>query len=213
MYQIPEFGNKPFDPDKRDRLKKLLSLGVCASFGLNTFAASARDNSVLIDDFSNDDLRSKLGTVWRGVSDKVMGGVSDVSVRHEIIDGRKCLRLTGKVSLENNGGFIQAALDLAAPGEVFDASGYTGIRLIARGNGKQYSAHLRTPDNVRPWQSYRAQFIAGPKWQDIDLPFKSFVPYRIKTPLNVARLRRVGLVAIGREFQADLAISKIVLYR
>lgn len=213
MHLIPQIGNKPFDPDKRDRLKKVVSFGVCAPFVLNTFAVRARDSYVLIDDFSNDGLRSKLGTQWRGISDRVMGGISEVSVQNETIDGRKCLRLTGNVSLENNGGFIQAALDLAAPGEVFDASGYTGIRLVARGNGKQYSVHLRTPDNVRPWQSYRAQFIAGSKWQEIDLPFKSFAPYRIQTPLNVARLRRVGLVAIGRKFQADLAISKIVLYR
>lgn len=168
---------------------------------------------MLIDDFASNDLRSRLGTQWRGVSDRVMGGVSDVSVMREKIDGRTCLRLKGYVRLENNGGFIQAALDLAPTGETFDASKYAGVRLMVRGNGEQYSAHLRTPDNVRPWQSYRAQFKAGSTWQEVDLPFRSFVPYRLQLPLNIAHLKRLGLVAIGREFGANLAVAEIAFYR
>ena len=65
------------------------------------------------------------------------------------------MQLSGDVRLENNGGFIQAALDLTSVGDTFDASAFTGIRLVARGNNEQYSVHLRTPDNVQPWQSYR----------------------------------------------------------
>ena len=67
---------------------------------------------MLIDDFGGRDLISKLGTRWRAVSDRVMGGISQASIAHDIIDGHQCLRLTGDVCLENNGGFLQAALDL-----------------------------------------------------------------------------------------------------
>ncbi len=168
---------------------------------------------MVIDDFSTPDLVSKLGTTWRGVSDQVMGGVSEASVVLDVIDGRACLRLTGDVRLENDGGFIQAALDLAAAGETLDASNYTGLRLVVRGNGEQYGLHLRTSDNVRPWQSYRAQFTAPPTWQTIELPFAAFAPYRLDAPLDVTRLRRIGLVAIGRAFFADLAVAEIGLYR
>jgi hypothetical protein len=168
---------------------------------------------MLIDDFTDEGLVSKLGTRWRGVSDRVMGGVSEASVSHGVIDGRPSLRLTGDVRLENNGGFIQAALDLAPSGETFDAASFTGVRIIARGNGETYSVHLRTSDNVRPWQSYRAQITAKPDWETIDLPFEAFAPYRLEAPLDRTRLRRIGLVAIGRAFYADLAVSELFFYR
>ena len=175
--------------------------------------ARAQSTEMLIDDFASPDLVSKLGTRWRGVSDRVMGGISEASVARELVDDRACLRLTGDVRLENEGGFIQAALDLAPDGGSFDASDFLGLRLLLRGNGERYSLHLRTPDNVRPWQSYRAQFTAGPAWETVELPFGSFAPYRLETPLDVTRLRRLGLVAIGRAFHADLAVADIGFYR
>jgi len=167
---------------------------------------------MLIDDFTSPDQVSALGTRWRPFSDRVMGGVSDGDLSYETIDGRYCMRLTGDVRLENNGGFIQAALDLGTWGRTFDASGLTGLQLRVRGNGERYSVHLRTPDNTRPWQSYRAQFTAGPEWETPELPFADFEPYRLDTPLDLQRLRRIGLVAIGRAFAADLAVSKIRFY-
>lgn len=176
-------------------------------------AAGAESDTMLIDDFSRQDFVSKLGTRWRAVSDRVMGGVSQASLAYDLVNGKSCLRLTGDVRLDNNGGFIQAALDLAPSGQRLDASGYTGIRLLVRSNSQQYSLHLRTPDAVRPWQSYRAHFDAGPAWQTIDLPFDSFVPYRLDTGLDKQNLIRIGLVAIGREFSADLLIARVSLYR
>jgi hypothetical protein len=186
---------------------------VMAMMFLSPLARPVYAGSMLIDDFSNSDLISKLGTRWRGVSDRVMGGVSQASVAWGKIDDRSCLRLMGDVRLENNGGFIQAPLDLAPSDDTLDASNYTGIRLIVYGNGERYSVHLRTPDNVRPWQSYRAHFTASPRWTTIEIPFGDFVPHRLDAPLNVKRLRRIGLVAIGRAFHADLAVSELGFYR
>ncbi|MDJ0948846.1 MAG: CIA30 family protein [Alphaproteobacteria bacterium] len=168
---------------------------------------------MLIDDFAGADLLSRLGTRWRGVSDRVMGGISEGALGRDVIDGRPCLRLTGDVRLENNGGFIQAALDLAPSGTTLDASDYSGLRLVVRGNGERYSVHLRTPDAIRPWQSYRAHFVAGANWQTIELPFETFEPYRLEAQLDVTRLRRIGLVAIGRAFRADLAVAELRFYR
>lgn len=193
--------------------KLLLGIGLFGAVSLRSFEALAQSDVMLIDDFNDEGLLSKLGTRWRGVSDQVMGGVSEASISHGVIDGRPSLHLTGDVRLENDGGFIQAALDLTPSGETLDASAFAGVRIIVRGNGEKYSVHLRTPDNVRPWQSYRAHFTAGPDWKTIDLPFKTFVPYRLETPLDTTRLRRIGLVAIGRAFYADLAVSGLAFYR
>ena len=191
----------------------LLGMGLFGGISLRNFELLAQSGAMLIDDFTDDGLVSKLGTPWRGVSDQVMGGISEASVSYGVIDGRPCLRLTGDVRLENDGGFIQATLDLSPPGETLDASGFAGVRIVVRGNGEKYSVHLRTPDNVRPWQSYRAHFTAGSDWETIDLPFETFVPYRLEAPLDKTRLRRIGLVAIGRAFYADLAVSELAFYR
>ena len=117
-----------------------------------------------------------------------------------------------KVLVENNGGFVQAALNLAKSGDTIDASGYVGVRLVVRGNSEKYSVHLRTLDNDRPWQSYRASFTAFPRWKTISLPFVNFPPYRIEVPLDTTKLKRIGLVAIGRAFDADLALAEISFY-
>jgi hypothetical protein len=202
-------------PDYTRRLcaKALICLALPTPIVFSAVKVGAKGDDMLIDDFSRQDLTSKLGTQWRGVSDKVMGGISDVAVTHDVIDGRPCLRLTGDVRLENRGGFLQSALDLASSGDTFDASGYAGVRVVVRGNGEQYSVHLRTPDNIHPWQSYRAHFTAGRDWETIDLPFAAFAPYRLDVPLDISRLRRLGLVAIGRAFFADLAVSELGFYR
>ncbi|MDH3579181.1 MAG: CIA30 family protein [Hyphomicrobiales bacterium] len=168
---------------------------------------------MLIDDFSAPDLISRQKTQWRGVSDQVMGGVSRASVSRDTVDGRSCLRLSGDVRLENDGGFIQAALDLGPSRNTLDASAYTGVRLVVYGNGERYAVHLRTPDNRRPWQSYRAEFIADRTWKTVDLPFANFKPHRLDTPLDTKRLKRLGLVAIGRAFHADLAVCELSFYR
>jgi hypothetical protein len=170
------------------------------------------DDMLLIDDFARDDLISTLGTPWRGFSDQVMGGISQETIALTKIDGRRCLRLTGAVRLDNNGGFIQMALDLAPDVATVDASDFRGVLLVARGNRETYGVHLRTPDCVRPWQSYRAGFTAAPEWREIWLPFNRFEPHRLTAPLDVGHLRRLGLVAIGRAFDADLAVSRLSLY-
>jgi hypothetical protein len=168
--------------------------------------------SLIIDDRTSGGTRASLDTDWRVVSDTVMGGVSRGSLVPTLVAGRSCLRLTGEVSLENNGGFVQASLDLDQGGG-FDASAYAGIELDVLGNGQQYNLHLRTADTRIVWQSYRASFIAAPTWTTLRLPFSEFVPYRTSAALNLARLRRLGVVAIGREMQADVCIGKIALYR
>lgn len=186
-----------------------LRLGI--TIGAMTMTLSAQA-SLMIDDHASGTTRASHGTSWRLVTDMVMGGVSRGSLVPTEVAGRPCLRLTGNVSLENNGGFVQASLDLDQGGD-FDASAYAGIELDVHGNGQSYNLHLRTADTRIVWQSYRASFIAAPAWTTLRLPFSEFVPYRTNAALNLARLRRLGVVAIGREMQADLCIGKFALYR
>lgn len=162
----------------------------------------------LISDLSAADAADR----WRAFSDRVMGGISREQATLETIDGRRCIRLRGEVRLEHNGGFVQVAVPLDARGGPFDARGYTGVRLLAWGNGEEYLVHLRTRDTWLPWQLYRAPFVAGPAWQTVDLPFSAFRPERLAAPLAVGALTRLGIVAYGRRFLADVAIARVALY-
>jgi hypothetical protein len=167
---------------------------------------------MIIDDRSSNTLAATNGVSWRVISDTVMGGVSSGSFVPAVVEGRDCLRMTGEVSLENNGGFVQASLDLSAAG-LLDAGEYAGIEIEVFGNGETYNLHLRTEDTRIVWQSYRASFQAQPNWQSLRLPFASFQPHRIDQPLDTRKLRRLGVVAIGREMKADISIARLLLYR
>ena len=167
----------------------------------------------IIDALDHEHPRATIGTRWELIADRVMGGVSSGAMTREMVAGRSALRMQGDVSLENNGGFIQVALDLSPAGAAIDASAWTGIEIDAFGNNERYNLHLRSADVVRPWQSYRADFIAAPEWRTIQLPFELFEAHRIDAPLDLTRLRRLGIVAIGRAFSADIAIGGLRFYR
>jgi hypothetical protein len=153
-----------------------------------------------------------LGTEWELVSHRVMGGVSDGSLTRTTLAGRQALHLTGRVSLENNGGFLQMALDLRPDGSALDARAFRGIALEVFANGEGYNLHLRTAAVTRPWQSYRLGFTAPAHWTTLHLPFTDITPHRVEAPFDPATLRRIGIVAIGRAFRADIAIARIALY-
>jgi hypothetical protein len=104
------------------------------------------------------------------------------------------------------------AIDLAADGSSVDAGAFTGLTLAVCGDGQAYGVHLRTDDVRRPWQSYRARFRAPGAWTTVTLPFSGFVPHRLDAPLDLSRLRRIGLVAIGRSGPVDLALGDLRFY-
>jgi hypothetical protein len=165
----------------------------------------------LIDDFSSPQ-RASCGHAWRFSCDRVMGGVSSGRAVHSVIEGRRALLLDGRVSLDNNGGFVQVSLDLADEEGELDASGFTGLRVTTCGDNATYALNLRTTDLAYPWQSYRSTFTAPARWEEHELPFSSFTANRTDCALNLARLRRVGLIAIGEERTVKIAIGDLRFY-
>jgi hypothetical protein len=176
------------------------------------YTAVMASDLLMIDDRGSGGGRSSLGTAWRLITDDVMGGVSRGRLTTETIAGRQCIRLQGEVRLENSGGFVQAVLDLKREGAL-DASDYTGVQLDVFGNGEAYNVHLRTDDVWLPWQAYRASFEAAPGWHTVRVPFADFDGYRIFSALDLKHLERIGIVAIGRAFAADLCLGSLALYR
>ena len=163
--------------------------------------------SPIIDDLSREPPLATIGTSWRMFTDTVMGGVSVGTMSRELVVVRQAIRMQGNVSLENNGGFVQISLDLDPDGKAVDVSSCQGLELDVFGNSETYAMHLRTADLSRPWQSYRQSFRADPEWRTVELPFKDFVAHRTDVGLNTRRLKRIGIVAIGRPFVADVSVG------
>ena len=86
------------------------------------------------------------------------------------------------------------------------------MRLVVRGNAETYNLHLKTEDTRLPWQSYRQSFETGSAWREVRLPLNGFQPHRIDVPIDRRKLRRLGIVAIGRTFTADICIAEIRFY-
>ena len=63
------------------------------------------------------------------------------------------------------------------------------------------------------WDRHRARFVAGEGWREVRLPFAAFEPHRLDAPLDLTRVRRLGIVAIGRAFTADVTVAALALYR
>ena len=166
----------------------------------------------LIDDMTCPAPMAANGQSWNTTTDRVMGGLSTGQSQRQMIGGRTAVRLQGTVSLKNNGGFVQIGLDLASGSGSVDASGWSGIAVTVFGNDEQYNLHVRTSDTHYSWQSYRQTFVARPSWTLLKLPFAGFAPHRTEFPLDFQRLRRISLIAIGREFHADLAVADLRFY-
>jgi hypothetical protein len=75
---------------------------------------------------------------------------------------------------------------------------------------------LKTPDCVA-FASYRSTFDirTNDGWETIRIPWSDFHgkgPGAENVAFDPSRLRRIGVVAIGREMIVDLAVSKIGFY-
>jgi len=140
---------------------------------------------------------------WSYLADTVMGGVSRGSAR---IEG-DALRLTGTVSTENRGGFIQARV--AMPDGL--PPGATALRLRVRGNGERYFIHLRTTRTSLPWQYYQQGFETGQDWAEVRLPLSGFQPSgrMMAGQVRPEDVRSVGLVAYGRDHVADVSLAAL----
>ena len=156
------------------------------------------------DDF--DDLKK-----WDFISDNVMGGVSSGKITIKSVNRNKAIALKGKVSTENNGGFIQARRNLRSI--TLKEAKY--IKVIARGNNQKYYIHLRTSRMIFPWQYYQTEFKVHNGFKEFILPlsqFKTSGLFLSETP-KAKNITSIAIVAFGRDHNAELDVSSISIYK
>ncbi|WP_299356756.1 CIA30 family protein [uncultured Shimia sp.] len=157
-----------------------------------------------------EDFEMKPDLRWDFVADTVMGGVSTGSVKFLTEGDVAFARMTGTVSTQNRGGFIQfrRKFEDRLPDEV------TGVRLVVRGNAERYFVHLRTTGAMLPWQYYQSGFESKPGWQEIRLPLSSFDSSgsMLRNTPRAGTIISVGVVAYGRDYDALIDVREIDFY-
>ena len=172
--------------------------------------ARASPDALVIDDFSSAP-NATIGGRWSYTSDRVMGGVSNGGGAYETVDDRISIRLYGDVSTAQNGGFIQVSLRI--DGRRINAKDYAGIEIDVLGNGEDYNVHVTTTRSFPPWRFYKHTFATTETWTRIRLPWSDFTSETFRQPLDPSTINRLNLTAYARDFEADLAVSRIALYR
>ena len=175
-------------------------------------------DNMIIDDIENSnssaeqkDYCENTVTKWCFVTDKVMGGVSEGSLKLIKEDNTAYYNMQGDISTANNGGFIQFRTMIQNhPKDKL----FKGIRIKVRGNNEEYAIHLRTKYLFLPWQYYESKFMANNEWKIIELPFSSFIKSNFYQPSNFSSIdvQSIGIVAIGRNFKANIDLASIELY-
>ncbi len=169
----------------------------------------------LIDDFSSGDGRSLIGTSWDGVTDQVMGGISDMKFSYNREQEISFVRMEGNVSLKNNGGFIQIRLIFEDSNEPIDASQYKGVKLVVRGSGDGYYVHLNTTSSHLPWAYYSHKFEVIEEWKEVYLEFDNFEPQGMRSPgkMDTDKLTSIAIVAAKKDMKSDIMVSRLEFYK
>jgi hypothetical protein len=167
--------------------------------------SSAVAEEAMLDAFENQPEKR-----WDFFADTVMGGVSSGQVRFIKENGSAHARMTGQVSIENRGGFIQLRKTLSEK----PSDNAKGVRLVVRGNGQRYFVHLRTSGTMLPWQYCQGGFDSSEDWAEVRIPLSEFKPSGriLRSELRAGSVKSVGIVAYGRDHQADIRVQEIGFY-
>ena len=164
------------------------------------FISRSNGENILKDDFTNEN-------EWTYIADNVMGGISDGRVEFNLVDSDVYALLSGNVSTENNGGFIQIRREL----KNIDLSKAKSIRVYARGNNEKYYIFLRTTGTILPWQYYSHEFTVNEEYNEFIMPIKDFKKSGtlLAKQVNPKKITSVAIVAYGRDHVAEIYVKEL----
>lgn len=151
---------------------------------------------------------------WIVVTDTLMGGRSSGAWA---IGPERTASFRGLLRIGEFGGFVSAR---CAPRH-FDLTGYEGIAVRIRGDGRTYRLRLRHEERFESI-AYQANFTAAPgdDWITVRLPFRGFIAAHHGSilpdaaPLDPAEIRQIGvMIADPPEGEFRLEIDWIKAYR
>ena len=178
---------------------------ICLASFLLILSQNAMAEQKLLDDFKN-----KPEDRWKFIADTVMGGISSGQLSFSVDDNANFARMVGKVSTENNGGFIQFRRSVinGLPAKT------KGLKLSSRGNGQKYFVHIRTKGTFLPWQYYQQSFMANEDWSETTMLLNEFRPSGVllRKTIDPKSIKSIGIVAFGRDHEAEIEVRKISFF-
>ena len=142
---------------------------------------------------------------WQGVTDQVMGGLSNLAIRHS--DG--VFYMSGNVSTDNNGGFVRLSNRIN-----INSNDFKGIKFTAKGNNETYEIHVTLKGlKIPPWSYFSQAFDVNDDWQEYEIFFKDLKRSSgfSSAPMKAKNIRDLSIAGYGRDFKVDLAIKEISL--
>lgn len=162
---------------------------------------SKADEKVVFD-FTNPS--TDIKETWGAVDDVVMGGVSQSGI--QLVEDTALF--AGNVSIQNSGGF--ASIRTKNFDTPINLTGYQGVELRVRGDGKRYKFFIRTQTQ---WDgvAYSYSFDTQPNtWITVRVPFAELIPvFRAKTlqdgePINTSQIRSFQFMLSKFEYDGGL---------
>ena len=85
------------------------------------------------------------------------------------------------------------------------------IEVLAKGNNEKYFIHLRTSFTILPWQYYQSSFVVENNFKSFVLPLSDFKKsgYLLPTRINPNNIKSIGIVAFGKDYNAELIVKEI----
>ncbi|MDB4309785.1 CIA30 family protein [Akkermansiaceae bacterium] len=127
------------------------------------------------------------------VDDGVMGGLSQGKMKRAE-DGN--LLFSGKLSLENNGGFSSLRINVGQ----WDLKEFAGLELKVKGDGRTYNLRFATDERFRRSPiSFQSGFATEKgEWTTVRVPFSALkAGWRgmdLKTVFDPAKIQQVGII-------------------
>ena len=116
-------------------------------------------------DFAGPDAAQK----WQAVNDGVMGGVSEGRFK---ITPDKTMEFSGRLSLENNGGFASVRT------KPTNLNIHAGDTLVVRvkGDGREYVLNIYTKSRRMAFSYRTALPTTKDEWTEVSVPLEEFIP-------------------------------------
>ncbi|MDX9755049.1 MAG: CIA30 family protein [bacterium] len=175
-----------------NRTSRGVLYGLLALMGVGVMDAAQMEKEIF-DFVKNEEVQT-----WATINDTVMGGVSQSVF---VWDGQSRAEFKGDVSLENNGGFAS----VRSPVADYDLSGFDGLLLRVRGDGKQYKVSVRM-DRRFEGVAYQAPFkTKAGEWIEVWVPWENLKPqFRGRAVpdvpvLNPAAITQFGLLVSDKQ--------------
>ena len=159
------------------------------SFTIMDFSPTAKDR--ILYDFQN----LKQQQTWFPLNDDIMGGVSSGKFSFS----KDVLTFSGKLSLENKGGFAS----IRSKTDAMDLAATKKFKLRIKGDGKDYHFNISSSNFVAD-PGFQAKFETKKgEWKEIELSLCDFSPAfgsrSSKSDLDMSKVKIMGLIISNKQ--------------